>query len=200
VKLIGTKAMLVSRDGLSSAIVNLLLDAARELHGEHGIFEADDEFPNTAPVDLAVSGDADRHHRFGPSLLHRYLPFFVATYVERLIVLLLPLLVILVPLVNILPQVLRWQKRSKIYRWYGELALLERDVEKRTGTLPVEQWLADLDRIERAAEHIRIPASFASEAYTLREHIGLVRHAVMAKAQGAAAAQETPPPVASRLQ
>ncbi len=39
-----------------------------------------------------------------------------------------------------------------------------------------------LDRIERAAEQIRTPASFASEAYTLREHIRLVRSAVLAKA------------------
>ena len=185
VKLIGTKAMLVAREGLPPAIINLLLDAAREIHGDHGYFEADDEFPNTKPVDLPVSADANRHHRFGPSLLHRYLPFFVATYVERLIILLVPLLVILVPLFNFLPQALRWQKRSKIYRWYGELALLERDVDKRTGTLPIDQWLSDLDRIEQAAEHLRVPASFASEAYTLREHIGLVRRAVMAKAQGA---------------
>ncbi len=195
VRLIGTRAMLVARDGLSPAIINLLLDAARELHGEQGYFEADDEFPNTATVDLPVSADADRHHRFGPSLLHRYLPFFVATYVERLVILLIPLLVILVPLINILPQTLRWQKRSKIYRWYGELALLERDVSNRTGSLPIEQWLADLDRIERAAEHIRIPPSFASEAYTLREHIALVRRAVMAKAANAGAGPiEKPPP------
>jgi TRAP-type uncharacterized transport system substrate-binding protein len=187
VKLIGTRAMLVAREGLPPAIINLLLEAARELHGDQGYFEADDEFPNTRQVDLPVSADADRHHRFGPSLLHRYLPFFVATYVERLIILLVPLLVILIPLFNFLPQALRWQKRSKIYRWYGELALLERDVGTRTGTLPIERWLADLDRIEQAAEHLRIPASFASEAYTLREHVGLVRRTVMAKAKGAGA-------------
>ena len=74
--------------------------------------------------------------------------------------------------------------RSRIYRWYGELALLERDVRTRTGALPVEQWLSDLGRIEHAAARIRTPMSYASEAYTLREHIGLVREAVMAKAQG----------------
>jgi hypothetical protein len=51
----------------------------------------------------------------------------------------------------------------------------------------VERWLADLDRIQRAAEHIRTPASFASESYTLREHIGLVRRAILEKARGAAA-------------
>ena len=182
VRLIGTRAMLVARDGLPPAITNLLLEAARELHSEQGYFEADDEFPNTASVDLPVSTDASRHHRFGPSLLHRYLPFFVATYVERLIILLVPLLVVLVPLINFLPQILRWRVRSRIYRWYGELTLLERDVAVRTGTLPIERWLADLDRIEQAAARIRTPASYASEAYTLREHIGLVRRTVLAKA------------------
>ena len=93
-----------------------------------------------------------------------------------------PLLVVLVPIVNFLPQFLRWRVRSRIYRWYGELALLERDVATRRGTLPIEKWLQDLDRIERAAEQIQTPMSFASEAYTLREHIGLVRRTVQARA------------------
>ena len=69
-----------------------------------------------------------------------------------------------------------------MYRWYGELALLERDVATRKGALPVEKWLQDLDRIEHAVEGIRTPTSFAIEAYTLREHIGFVRRAVLAKA------------------
>ncbi len=193
VKLIGTKAMLVSRDGLSPAIINLLLEAARELHGNQGFFEADDEFPNTAMVDLPVSADANRHHRFGPSVLHRYLPFTLAAYLERLIVLLVPVVFIIVPLTNVLPQLIRWRMRSRIYRWYGELALLERDVRTRTGDLPVGQWLSDLGRIEHAATRIRAPLSYASEAYTLREHIGLVRRAVMAKAQGGDANADSAP-------
>jgi hypothetical protein len=55
-------------------------------------------------------------------------------------------------------------------------------VATREGTLPVGKWLQDLDRIEDAVRYIHTPASFASEAYTLREHIGLVRRAVLAKA------------------
>ena len=148
-----------------------------------GYFEAGDEFPNTAPVDLPVSADANRHQHFGPGVFQRYLPFFVAAYVERLVVLLIPMLFLIVPLTNLLPRLMRWRIRSRIYRWYGELALLERDVRTRTGTLPVEQWLADLGRIEQAAARVRTPVSYASEAYTLREHIGLVRQEVVAKAQ-----------------
>jgi hypothetical protein len=112
----------------------------------------------------------------------------VATFVERLVILLLPLVVILIPAINYFPQFLRWRVRSRVYRWYGELALLERDVATRKGELPVEKWLHDLDRIERAVEGIRTPTSFASEAYTLREHIGLVRRAVLAKVETQAAA------------
>jgi TRAP transporter TAXI family solute receptor len=188
VTLIGTKAMLVARPGLHPALVNLLLDAAGDIHSKQGYFEAAGEFPAVAPVDLPVSDDAQRHKRFGPSVMHRLLPFWVATFVERFVILVLPLIIIVVPVVNYFPVFLRWRVRSRVYRWYGELALLERDVATRKGSLPIERWIADLDRIEHAVEGIRTPASFASEAYTLREHIGLVRRAVMAKA-GAAATQ-----------
>ena len=182
VDLMSTESMLVARAELAAPLVHLLLDAAHEVHGSQGYFEKAREFPNTEPVDLPVSADADRHHRFGPSLLGRTLPFWAATLVERLIVVLLPLLVVIVPLVNLLPQIVRWRVRARIYRWYGELALLERDVAARTGELPTERWLAALDRIQRSAEQLRTPARFASESYTLREHIGLVRRAVLEKA------------------
>jgi hypothetical protein len=182
IKLIGTKAMLVARDDLSPSITTLLLDAARELHSQQGYFAGVGEFPNAGPVDLPVSADASRHLRFGPSLLHRYLPFFVATYLEWLIVLLVPLLVVLVPMTNLLPQVFRWRARSRIYRLYGELKLLEREIGSRTGTVPIAHWIAQIDRLEQAAARTGTPASYASEAYTLREHIALVRRTVSQKA------------------
>jgi len=183
VALIATEAMLVSRDDLPPAIITLLHEAAREVHSDQGYFEKPREFPNTDPVDIPVSAYADRHHRFGPSLLHRYLPFFFATFVERLIILLVPLIVVIVPLFNLLPQLLRWRMRSRIYRWYGELSLLERDVASRSGTLPVDEWIATLDRIEAAAARVKTPTSYASEAYTLREHIALVRRSILDKAR-----------------
>ncbi len=184
ITLITTEAMLAARDTVHPAIVNLLLETIRDVHDDQGYFETPGEFPNVEQVDLPVSPDAVRHKRFGPNPLYRYLPFWVATFVERFVIIVLPLLVVVVPVVRSLPQFLNWRARSRIYRWYGELTLLEREVELKRGTLPIEKWLADLDRIERAAEHIKTPASFASESYTLREHINLVRRAVLAKAGG----------------
>jgi TRAP-type uncharacterized transport system substrate-binding protein len=181
IELIGTKAMLAARNGLHPALVELLVDAAHEIHGGQGLFEEPGEFPGTSRVDLRISTDADQHKRFGPSFLYRYLPFWLATLAERAIIILVPLAAVLLPLFHYLPQLLRWRVRSRVYRWYGELALLERDVAERTGALPTEKWLADLERIERAVARIHTPSGYASEAYTLREHIALVRRAVLAR-------------------
>ena len=192
VALIGTKAMLVARDGLHPALIDLLVDAAREIHGRQGYFEAAGEFPGTSPVDIPVSPYADQHKRFGPGFLHRYLPFWLATFVERAVILIVPFVVILIPLMNFLPQFRRWRVRSRIYRWYGELAFLEREVATRQGVSPIKKWTQDLDRVEQAVKHARTPASFASEAYTLREHIGLVRRAILAKAGQSAVDEPIP--------
>jgi TRAP-type uncharacterized transport system substrate-binding protein len=178
IDMIGTKAMLAARDDLHPALVNLLFDAATEVHAGQGAFETAGEFPNTAQVDLPVSTQADRHKRFGPNFLYIYLPFWVATIVERTIVLVVPVIVVLIPLVNYIPQVLRWRVQARVFRWYGELALLERDIATRQGSRPLDKWHQQLDRIERAVGEMKPPTRFASQVYTLREHIAFVRKAL----------------------
>ena len=181
IDLIGTKEMLAGRKDLHPAITHLLIDAAREIHGRQGLFEDAGEFPSTTQVDLAVSTDANQHRRFGRTILYQYLPFWIAALGERSIIVLLPLAAILFPLFHYLPQIVRWHVRSRIFRWYGELVLLERDVAARTGDLPIDKWLSDLTRIEDAVARLHTPTGFASEAYTLREHIHMVRDAIIAR-------------------
>lgn len=188
VALLATEMMLAARSDINPAIVNLLLEVVRDVHDDQGYFERAGEFPNVEQVDLPVSEDAVRHRRFGPSALYRVLPFWAAAFVERFIIIVLPLLAVLVPVVRLLPGVLAWRVRSKIYRWYGELALLEREVAAPSEQAPpIDRWLADLQRIERSAARIEAPSSLASEAYTLREHIELVRRAALARAAPPAA-------------
>ncbi len=184
VSLIGTKAMLAARDGLHPAIINLLVDAAREIHAEKDEFKAAGEFPNTAPIDMRVSLHADNYLRYGASAFYTYLPFRAAAFLERAIILIVPMLVVLPPLLSYIPKFIRWRMRSRIYRWYGELALIERDVASGQDPPPIDTWTRDLDRIEHAVECVRTPACYASEAYTLRDHIDLVRRAVLARANG----------------
>jgi TRAP transporter TAXI family solute receptor len=189
VAMIGTRALLAAREDFHPALINVLIDAARVIHSQQGVFETAGEFPSTAPMDLPVSPYADQHKRFGSNFLYNYLPFWLAALVERAIILIVPLLVVVVPVMNVMPQLLHWRARSRIHRWYGELALVERDLlHGHSGAPPVHQWLGELDRIEHAVEELKVPPKYASEAYTLREHIGLVRRAVLRRAGEAALA------------
>ena len=68
---------------LSGALSDLLLMAAREVHGERGPFAKHGEFPNANLVSLPLSHAAVRYYERGPSTLWRVLPFRLATLVDR---------------------------------------------------------------------------------------------------------------------
>jgi hypothetical protein len=182
VSMIGTRAMLAARDDFHPALINLFIDAARAIHAQQGVFEAAGEFPSTEPMDIPVSPYADQHKRFGSNFLYHYLPFWLAALIERAVIVLVPLLVVLVPVVNLMPQVLSWRAHRRIRHWYAELAQLERELRTPADAVELQQRLDALDRMESAVEAFRVPPKFASEAFTLREHIGLVRRVILRKA------------------
>jgi TRAP-type uncharacterized transport system substrate-binding protein len=178
--MLATTATLVAKRDLHPAIISLLLLAAQEIHGPAGLFQRNGEFPSLRDRGLPVSPVARRFYESGPPLLQRYLPFWAAIIVERLIIALLPLLAILLPLMRVAPAAYNWRMRSRIYRWYGELKHLEGELHAQPDPARIPEWLQRLDRIEERATHRRIPLSFANELYTLREHIQLIRQRVQA--------------------
>jgi hypothetical protein len=126
-------------------------------------------------VDFPLSKEADRFYKSGKPFLQRYLPFWAATFIDRMVVMLIPIFAVLVPLIKIAPQLYGWRVRSRIYRWYGELKFLENELEQKPATYSQAEWLAKLDRIERGVEHIPTPLAFADQLYTLRSHVDMVR-------------------------
>ena len=91
---------------------------------------------------------AKRFYEVGPPFLQRYLPFSIANLLDRMLVLLVPLLALALPLFKILPQLYVWRVRSKLYRWYGELKDVERQAMLPEQTRSRAEWLDDIDRIE----------------------------------------------------
>ncbi len=186
VALVAPVAALVARDSIHPALIDVLLQAAAEVNGQPGLFQRAGEFPNPRQVDFPLSSEAERFYSSGRRFLQRYLPFWVATLVDRLVVLLIPVVVLMIPLMRIAPAVYGWRSRSRIYKWYGQLKFLEEAWLRDPAARPRDEWLAELDRLEARVNRIRTPLAFANQLYILREHIGLVRRAVLGS--GAAAA------------
>src|SRR5262249_13428357 len=126
--------------------------------------------------DFPIIPDAERYYKSGEQFLYKHVPFWMATLIDRLLVLLLPLLVLIVPATRLAPSIYRWRVRSRIYRWYGALMSIEREV--MDGSSPEEraEILKRLDENEHAVNELKTPLSFADQLFVLREHVSMVRH------------------------
>ncbi|MCW8902445.1 TAXI family TRAP transporter solute-binding subunit [Sedimenticola sp.] len=171
--LLAASANLVVREDLHPALMDLLLQAAQGVHERGGWFEESGQFPAPEYLVYPLSSAAERFYKYGPPLLQRYLPFWAATLVDRLKVMLLPFLALMIPLFKIMPPIYRWRMRSRIYRWYREVLAIDHQLFKAEADLA--QARSALDQIEYDVSHIEIPLSYAEELYDLRLHISLIQ-------------------------
>lgn len=175
VNLVAPITTLMVRTSTHPALIDLLMQGAAEVHGAPGVFQRQGEFPRAGHSEFPLSKEAERYYKSGKPFLQRYLPFWAATLVDRLVVMLLPLIAVLVPLFRFAPSLYGWRIRSRIYKRYGELKFLESELEEAPQRHSRDEWLARLDKIEAAVNHMPTPLAFADMLYTLRSHINLVR-------------------------
>jgi TRAP transporter TAXI family solute receptor len=175
VTLLAPTANLVARSKLHPALAYLLLRAASQVHGEATLISARGEFPVLKDADFPYSEEARRYFRSGSPLLQRYLPFWAANLVDRMWIMLVPILAVAVPLVRLLPPLYAWRVRSRIYRWYAKLKEIEIELDEQQPAEWLGGMLARLDEIELAVNHIPTPLAFSENLYVFRTHIDLVR-------------------------
>jgi TRAP transporter TAXI family solute receptor len=183
VVLIAPKAALVVRKDLHPAIQLLLLNAATQIHSGPGIFQRASEFPAAEAFGVPLSDEALRFYKSGPPFLHNYLPFWVAELIGKLIILLIPIVGVLYPMMRYLPALYDWTMRRKILRLYGELRLLEEELEAPGSKNVAGKIAVELEQLEQQANRLRVPVAYASMLYMLRHHIDLVRTGLKRQAE-----------------
>ncbi len=179
ISLLAPTANLVVRSDLHPALQSLLLQAAAEVHGKSGFFQKAGEFPAYKDHSFPLSSEARRYYKSGAPFLQRYLPFWLAVLIDRLIVLLVPIVALLIPLLKVAPALYSWRVRSKVFRCYGELKFLEEDLKQHFDPLQVAVYRSRLEAIEDQASDLPVPLAFTDLIYTLREHINLVRQTLV---------------------
>ena len=175
VGLLAPTANLVASENLHPALVDLLLLAASEVRGIGGLFEQPGAFPSPRFLIFPLHDEARRYFSSGPPFLRRTLPFWAATLIDRLALMLLPLIAIVIPLIRIMPPIYKWRVRRRVYRWYKALRSLERDIQAGVHDKDLAQYHSALDRIDAEVTKVKIPWAYAEELYQLRLHIRYVR-------------------------
>ncbi len=190
ISMVAVTAHLVAHEDFHPALVSVLLQAATKVHSGGGVFHKAGEFPAARGGDFQTSEDAARYYKTGPPFLQRYLPFWVANLIERLLVLLVPLVAVLIPMMRIMPALYDWRIKRRIFRWYRDLKEVEIGVDRAHDAAAL---LARLDEIEAGVTGTRVPLTYWDYVYTLRGHIDLVR-ARLTGSTGAPAGTLSPPP------
>lgn len=177
VHLIATTTTLLAGEGVHPALLQLLSQATLSLHGAGAWFNRAHEFPKATGTDFALAPEAERTLRSGVPTLQRYLPFSWANPVERMWLALGIIVAVLLPLGKIAPPLYAFRVRSRVFRWYGQLRLLEERWE--AGGAQTTELLEELKTLESRVEKVIVPLSYADELYALRNHIDLVRQKLL---------------------
>lgn len=173
--LIGPTVELVARPDLNAAISDLLLDAAREVHGNATLLQNQDEFPNATQHEYKISADASRYYKSGKKFLYLKLPFWIASLVNRVLVVFVPMMLVLIPGLRLIVAAYKWRIRLRIYRCYRMLMVMERDLGRELTPAKRDEVRQRLDEIDKVVRRIKVPSSFADQFYGLRGHIDFVR-------------------------
>jgi TRAP-type uncharacterized transport system substrate-binding protein len=168
-----TNTVVVHRQ-LHPAIQYLMLSIMEKAHHAPSLISTEGEFPSDKDVGLPLSDEADIFYKKGMPFLSQYLPFELASIVERCIKSFLPLFIVIFPLLKFIPSIMKWRTGRKFSKLYKSLVDVDTRMRLQTGQPSAFEYEAMLNRIEEEITKENLSLS-SSEVYVLREHIELVR-------------------------
>jgi len=174
INLLATTALLVARDDFSEELTRLVLKSIKDIHNKKNLFEAENQFPNLHNITIKTNEEAQRYFDYGDTWLEKIFPYWIASNLDRLKILIIPLITLLIPLIKGTLPLYKWSVRSKIYRWYDELQALDLALEG----LKIEELKSKLLEVEELKKEIKeetkVPLSYMGEYYDLIMHLELI--------------------------
>tara|TARA_Y100000748_G_scaffold293997_1_gene284168 strand:- start:1693 stop:3045 length:1353 start_codon:yes stop_codon:yes gene_type:complete len=170
-KLLSPVAMLVGNQDFHPALTAVVLEAARKVLREGNLLDKPGRFPAGEPMGLELSKEADYYHRQGMPFLQRYLPFQVASAIDRYVVLIIPFIAIMFPLLKTMGPLYRWRVRARVYRWYEHLRRIDKLIYSGKIKQQYAEQIQGLKALESELNHVDVPLSYAHELYSLHLHV-----------------------------
>jgi hypothetical protein len=191
VALIGTTAKILIRDDLHPAIVQLLARTIKEEHEGPGLFQRSGQFPAIDDSEYPVARIAADYYKNGPSLLPKYLPFWMTIYAQRVIAFLIATLAVVFPVFSFAPRLYVWFVQERLRRLYRRLRVIENGMEGELSVAQIEALQSELAEIDRAVGSI--PMRTSDLYFMLRYHLDRTRSRLVEASQIAKAAQSVNP-------
>jgi TRAP-type uncharacterized transport system substrate-binding protein len=176
VSMLSMKANLVARADLHDSVKYLLLEVASKVHGGIGPLQKEKQFPSAEGLILAQSEASKQFFRGGKPWLQKYLPFWWAYHVERVLFAAVPVLVVLLPLLRALMSFNERRNHASIMRLLNQAKELE--LQQLEGNPVDNQDRDSIKRIESQLNRLSPLTIHCVDYFRLRESLLALRGAL----------------------
>ncbi len=181
VQLVATQAILTSSPDLHPALAYLLLDAAQRMHAGGSVLHVAGQFPSAKVGEFALAEETTRYFKDGKPWLEKVLPFWLANFIARLLLILIPLAAVIFPIVKLEPEIEAFIAKRALQPHYHTLHGLERDFFAAKNQ-DKAACLDKLHALSAAASATKVPSDHFKDRYALLQNIGVVIARVEASA------------------
>lgn len=178
VQLISTTTNLLIDDRLHPAIQVLFLEAAKEINGAKSYFSKAGEFPAYMNTEAPLSEEAKFYYAKGTPTLMKYLPFWLAEFLERMFFLLLPFTAFAYPIIKSIPSYRTNLAKKQINSIYKELDKFEQNTIETFDPNRRSEYIEILNAMERKVLSSKAAKLATADCYSLRNNIEFIRNAL----------------------
>lgn len=178
IQLISTTTNLLIDDRLHPAIQVLFLEAAKEINGAKSYFSRAGEFPVYMNTEAPLSNEAKFFYEKGTPTLMKYLPFWLAEFLERMFFLLLPFAAFAYPIIKSIPSYRTNLAKKQINSIYKELDKFEQNTIQTFDPNRRGEYIEVLNDMERRVLASKAAKLATADCYSLRNNIEFIRNAL----------------------
>jgi TRAP-type uncharacterized transport system substrate-binding protein len=177
IDLVATTNVVLVRKEIHPAIIDLLTHAILEAHSAPGLFQKVGDFPTQVDPEFPMAQSVRDFYKNGPSFLNKYLPFWMTSYVQRVVAMLVAVIAIIVPVFNYAPKLYLWFIRQRVHRLYRRLRIVDKDLIAARSLSDAQALQTELESIARSASILPIRNSelffeLGAHVERTRAHLG----------------------------
>ena len=173
-QLVASSIQLVTPADLNPVLVDALLDAATEIHQQPTLFSIRGSYPNGNPASLPLDPTAERFYSEGFAKWRSYVPFWLATWVDRF-ALAFGALAAAGVFLSVVPRLLAWPFSLLLSRMTSRIVKVEQGL---TVPEPKDVLMAEIDAVDAESAHLWVPPTERVTYMEFRQLIADVRDRV----------------------
>ncbi|MEA3289289.1 MAG: TAXI family TRAP transporter solute-binding subunit [Campylobacterota bacterium] len=174
--ILSTTQNLVCNEDIPSELIRIFLTKVQQIHSDKSFFQESGTFINLEHLDTKINDEAQRYITYGESWLEKIFPFWIASNIDRLKLLIIPLIWLIIPLFKSIIPLYIFTIRSKIFKWYEELDKINDKLnDKNIKEKVLNDTSNELEALKYDIESkTKVPLSYMGEYYNLIVHIELL--------------------------